>query len=575
MQDKHSYNKMYKQLFNNRITNYKFIYQITVKKFIMTAMALIVGAVAMNAQSFKVYTNDGKIVGFNTADVRSIEFSDDNLGETIDPNACIPFSERFESVNPAAGTVDLTKNPLGLGRIEVNMRGTYMYNNKFEGHVSIAGPSGTIYDRAGVEGDGMHVYLNVMGNTTQFVYVVNPDGYTQAGDYTLTIPDGFYRSTEGDGLLGGTTFTFTIEAPAPAQTITVNPAEGVVEKLETFTVMFNNYSKVELASANSIVFLYKDGTSTPQGYMVPTITTDGRILLALSAAITTPGTYSVDIAAGMFKLTDEVSGKSVTNDQIKLVYQIEGAELAAPRVGDFYYSDGTWSTSLIKREGVTPIGVVFYVGEGFGDKASFYTTKDGGKMTDFHGYVIALHDATYYDGSHHTVTWTPNPWDDLGAKGCGCSTSDVDFLGYTNTKSIINTAEKSYGGALNEYNFPATYYATTAFEAAVPAPAQSSGWFLPSPYQLQYIWDRVYFTPNGGDENSVCIEKSLKALAEFGGAVMYARDSSYWTSVEQVDSYGHYYRSMYVAFDSALIDPGFTAWSNKDKNHRVRSVLAF
>ena len=546
----------------------------TVKKFLLTAIVTLTAAVAMNAQSIRVHTTDGKVEGFNTVDVSRIEFSDS------DPVDYIPFAERFVSVNPKEGIVDLTVNALGIGRIEVNMKGTYMYNTKSDKHVTVAGPAGTIYDRAGENGDGMYLYREPMSNVTQFVYVVNPDGHTLAGEYTLTIPDGFYSSTDGDGLLGGAEFTFTIEAQAPAQTITVNPAEGVVKKLESFTIKFDNYSKVERASTNAIVFLYKDGTTNPQGYMVPVIAADGTISLTLNEAITAPGTYYIDIATGLFKLTDDVSGKSITNDQIKVVYQIEGAELAAPRVGDFYYSDGTWSTSLIKREGVTPIGVVFYVGAGFGDSASYYTTKDGGKMSEIHGYVIALHDATYYDGSHHTVSWNANPTAEPYYSGCGCSISEEDFRGYTNTKSIINFAEQKFT-ELNEVNFPATYYATTAFEAAVPAPDKSSGWFLPSPYQLHYIGKYVYFVPNGGDENSACVQKSLKALAEYGGSELYARDGLYWTSGEKYESSGKSNRAYYYAFDPSrnigdvMPYEGFLAIYTKDRTYRVRSVLAF
>lgn len=35
-------------------------------------------------------------------------------------------------------------------------------------------------------------------------------------------------------------------------------------------------------------------------------------------------------------------------------------EVVAPRIGDIYYSDGTWSTNL--KEDATPIGIVFRVG---------------------------------------------------------------------------------------------------------------------------------------------------------------------------------------------------------------------
>ena len=66
-------------------------------------------------------------------------------------------------------------------------------------------------------------------------------------------------------------------------------------------------------------------------------------------------------------------------------------EVVAPRIGDIYYSDGTWSTNL--KEGATPIGIVFRVGiaSDMSDREAFYTKKDGTTPFDeFHGYVVAL-----------------------------------------------------------------------------------------------------------------------------------------------------------------------------------------
>ena len=109
-----------------------------------------------------------------------------------------------------------------------------------------------------------------------------------------------------------------------------------------------------------------------------------------------------------------------------------------PKIGDFYYSDGTWSADL-KTE-VNPIGVVFYVGEAtsFKDKSSFYRTKNGMlPFEEFHGYVVALKDATFFDGCDNEVWWSAF---DSQYTGSGGSVNTDDFLGYTNTKSIISKA---------------------------------------------------------------------------------------------------------------------------------------
>lgn len=90
-----------------------------------------------------------------------------------------------------------------------------------------------------------------------------------------------------------------------------------------------------------------------------------------------------------------------------------------------------------------------------------------------------------------------------------------------------------------------------------------------------YIWDKVYFDPNNGDENAAYVQKSLRQLSEVGGAEMYVRDSEYWTSTEKYDNYGNSYRAYYVCFDESNFLPGFVADYNKNTGMKVRSILAF
>ena len=245
---------------------------------------------------------------------------------------------------------------------------------------------------------------------------------------------------------------------------------------------------------------------------------------------------------------------------------------AAPRIGDFYYADGTWSTTL--KSDATPIAVVFYVGEAtdYGDHAAYYKQKDGSTpLADFHGYAVALNDATYFDGEQHTVWWSAY---DAADEGLGCSTSTTDFLGYTNSRSIVTNATAKKGGLTGEDdNYPAAYYAIVAYEAACPAPEQSSGWFLPSAYQFKYIYDRAYFD----DDNSgrACLENSFAVLGESLATPLYNDDAEYWTSTEKVDSYGLSTWAYYFNFDKRAFKAGFIADYRKNSGMRVRSMLAF
>lgn len=267
------------------------------------------------------------------------------------------------------------------------------------------------------------------------------------------------------------------------------------------------------------------------------------------------------------------NGEKVTykNADVDSIYfhdnEPQQPEIMAPRIGDYYYSDGTWSTELNNEK--TPIGVVFYaaIPSGTADNEAFYKQKDGvTPLEKFHGYVLSLRDATSLEGWDETVWWSPFNADASPV----CSTTTTDFLGYTNTLSIKATAEAQ--GGLTDKSYPACYYATTKYEAAVPSPEKSSGWFLPSVGQLDFIFNKVYFDyDNSGD---ACVENSLKKLGD-AAQLLYRYDAEYWSSTEKVDSYGKSTWAYYYSFDERQIRPGFQADYRKNAGFAVRSILVF
>lgn len=526
------------------------------------------------AQSFTVYKTNGDRIGFNNVNVERIEFSENSLGSSTDEYHTIDFNEHLQSISPEEGIVDLTVNPLGLGRISIGMEGSYQENFDSTDEIVLANTSGVIFSKRATD-PGMNVYRNIIGGTTEFLFTFDANGMITPGIYHLYIPEGVYIDRNTSNPLSATTRVFLIQNPPKDQSYNVTPAEGVVEKLNSITFSFANYGVVEMVPTAK-AYVMKEGSSMPEAMPVPTLGVDGTVTVSFPE-ITSPGIYTINIPASTLLLREEEGGKAYENEELNFVYVIEGATQAAPRVGDFYYSDGSWSSTLIKREGVSPIGVIYYLGvatEG-ADNVAYYTQKDGKTpMSEFHGYVVALRDATEDgNGNNDGVVWHKFDGDDPGV---GCSVNTTNHLGYSNTKSARAYAEKNYGGlSASAESLPAVYYATDHFESEVPAPAQSSGWFLPSAGQLKYIFDKVYFDPNSGDPNAAFIQKSLKALAQVGGKEMYVRDSSYWTSTESQDAYGKSYRAVYADFDESHIKPGATPWYNKNGQFRVRAVLAF
>lgn len=544
-------------------------------KLHLTIAALAVAsALQLSAQSFSVLTKSGETIGFNNDDIDRIEFSMASLPDDPEPPAktLIDFNQKITELAPTEGVLDRVASPLGLGRVSISLKGSYMINEEETKDIVLSSSEGVVFARKPTD-QGMHLYRDVMTDKTDLVYEFAVDGYLTPGNYSLYIPQGAYTDTKGNPL-SCKICIYVVEAPAPEQTYTVSPEPGNVETLPELTVKFDNYPVVEPTAAMK-AYVTKAGDKVPDT-VIPAIADDGTVTLAFSPALSSAGIYNIVIPAGALTLRQEAGGKAYTNSEISLVYEIEGSPQLPPKVGDFYYSDGSWSTFLVQRPGVQPIGVIFYIGIAteFSDHATYYKVKDGSAaLPEFHGYVVSLRDATYVDDAHTPVTWSfYDGWDD----GCGCSSNQSDFLGYNNTAAIRARADRDFGGlSADASNFPAAYYATDHFESQVPAPASSSGWFLPSAYQLKYIYDRVYFVPNGADADSPCVQNSLAKLDADGGMPMYARDSEYWSSTEQYDSSGCSYRAIYVSFDESSFKPGFATWANKSTKCRIRPILAF
>lgn len=136
--------------------------------------------------------------------------------------------------------------------------------------------------------------------------------------------------------------------------------------------------------------------------------------------------------------------------------------VTSPQVGDIYYSDGTFSSTL--ETGKTPIGIIAYVGN------DEYTESGNGGG---HGLVLALKNAAA------SVQWaSDDKYDtDLGMTKVTTGASVTSNIsGYSNTNTIK--------GAGDATDYPAAY---AAANYSVTAPASSTGWFLPSAAQWYQI----------------------------------------------------------------------------------------
>lgn len=141
--------------------------------------------------------------------------------------------------------------------------------------------------------------------------------------------------------------------------------------------------------------------------------------------------------------------------------------LAVPALGDLYYSDGTYSTTL--QTGKTAIGIIAYLGT---DNFTENGTIVGGSAFVGHGLVMCLKNAASW------IAWST----EKVSKFPGQEVTNVDGLkrsedvsGYTNTATLTvdeETAAK-YSAAYQAKNY-----------TTLPAPTTgTTGWFLPSAQQ--------------------------------------------------------------------------------------------
>lgn len=166
-------------------------------------------------------------------------------------------------------------------------------------------------------------------------------------------------------------------------------------------------------------------------------------------------------------------------------------------------------------------------------------------MSTIHGYVLALHDAN--EGNYCE-------WSSYGTNVKTNTEQYTGFYGYTNTNTIKAFATQN-GNDLKAA-FPATYHATEGYELTSPAPAATSGWFLPSAGQCKFWLNN----------NAVLQGSVRKAIGNDG----YSWNPLYYWSSSEVGKSpeGH---AWYLSFDD---DSDVYGGSKNDGNY-VRSVLAF
>lgn len=191
----------------------------------------------------------------------------------------------------------------------------------------------------------------------------------------------------------------------------------------------------------------------------------------------TPTSSKTEVFVALAPVTNKYHKFSATTADGKIISKSSTATIAAgnyyqttlacPALGDLYYSDGTYSTTL--QAGKTAIGVIAYLGtDAFSENG---TTVNGSPFVG-HGLVMCLKNAA------SAIAWST----ERVSKFLGQEVTDVDGLKRTeNVSGYTNTATLTADAATAE-KYPAA--AAAKNYTTLPAPTTgTTGWFLPSAQQ--------------------------------------------------------------------------------------------
>ncbi len=222
------------------------------------------------------------------------------------------------------------------------------------------------------------------------------------------------------------------------------------------------------------------------------------------------------------------------------------------QVGDYLMKDGNLvgKDDLSDDKKADVAAIVFSVGHNQYDLSDYSATGIGKKQC--HGYAVALQDAT-----SSKCIWGVSGTD-LGLYPSGSIDNqynpELDWSGYAYTQTIIKAVTDAGGslGSDKAEGYPATYYAVNYSTAA---PANSTGWFLPSVGQMK----------------EVCTQ------AQTGNANLFINDVGvttrvdYWTSSEFSGFSSS--AALYVkGYDNAVLRG---SKNSAGYSEQVRPVLAF
>lgn len=344
-------------------------------------------------------------------------------------------------------------------------------------------------------------------------------------------------SISGYGVYGG----FNIETNEVVEGESVISATDI-DPVKTDNVFFYNYlfvgNKNALPDDDKQFSLTVDGTTK-------TISTEN---ITLTSNTEVNGSFDWGSASGSVTVTVDFNDTWIDPN--------------APKAGDYYYSDGTWSATLNSEK--TAIGVVFAVkGDRSAIDSDVVSNYNGVTFKDnaIHGWVVSLKEIT------------PTPRFASSSDGqsgvtvssiTGVNTETTDIKGYANCSAWKSNAlanDAVYTALLKAESYAADYSATLPVTG-------TSGWYIGAIAQMDVLRSAYNVTDSK-------VKAALQALGDDSKADLFATgtgaSSYYWSSTANQGADKNSVRT--IVFDASV--ESYMSTHNGDAGRHCRPILTF
>lgn len=384
-----------------------------------------------------------------------------------------------------------------------------------------------------------------LGESAEVKYSVMPLDAVYEKMYFASMDRNIVR-VDQEGLVTGLSIGST------AVTVTVNGKTGI-SKVKVIPAV------AETVRIDTTDFSLEEGQAVMlEAEVYPEYTAEKTVVWSSSDE----GIVSVDNNGLVTALSE---GQAVVRASVGDVYDEVNITVTkvVPKIGDFFYSDGTFSTELNGNKDV--IGLVFWTGNpGKDDEA---LRREHPECVN--GLVVSVEDAgsmVAWQSNYVEYGLTVGGWIDENTDYSSITTSEgLDqplnrIIGYNNTKGIgFFNADASNSGWMLDVG-------TSLSSWQVVAPDNTSGWYIPSAKELTLLCsgeysDDIMYMPSGMMDVKNRLNEVLTAIGKqvLGGY--------YWSSTE-LDAQ----LAIIHAFDVGVV------WSEyKDEfwSCSMRPVLAF